>query len=502
MNYPVDVDGGGYVDAVTELASTNRGVIDAINALTDTLYACGGMAGDDTGGDAFAKQYDPAAAQLVSAGCDLGAAFASMANLLNGSLANHDGAEHGAQMYPGMPAEASGDTNPDHGTETLSAPAPPSAAGGIGGEPGWWHWIAGHLGGLLWPDADTGKLRSAGSAWIQASTSISGYQYAVDAASGAIQTETSPEVPDVVAACTEMRGHLTDFAAACQAVGNACNDYAKSVDDHHQEIKDELESFVEWTIGIEAAGAVVGFFTLGIGEGAAQIAEAGEVANAAEKVIVILNDLIEAARGFVTVIKTGLSKIATMVIDLSKFINAKVIAALEKMGVALSRDAPDLAGLTAKERQAILDLPKGSRPDPSTYLSPDYIKAHLGEFDGGATRFMTKSNFDRYGIAQADGTSFVMPTSEVDALIARTGGDPRAMEEALGLPNGFLDGNVVRVDIENPAADGLRMPSGNEAGANPQWLPGGKLPTGVSEAVIDGAKVPAGDLHVTGMSGR
>lgn len=31
----------------------------------------------------------------------------------------------------------------------------------------------------------------------------------------------------------------------------------------------------------------------------------------------------------------------------------------------------------------------------------------------------------------------------------------------------------------------LRMPSGNEAGANEHWIPGGYLPTGIPEAVID-----------------
>ncbi|WP_431802057.1 hypothetical protein [Microbacterium sp. bgisy203] len=33
--------------------------------------------------------------------------------------------------------------------------------------------------------------------------------------------------------------------------------------------------------------------------------------------------------------------------------------------------------------------------------------------------------------------------------------------------------------------DGLRIPTGNEAGANDHWIPGGYLPTGIREAVID-----------------
>ena len=110
---------------------------------------------------------------------------------------------------------------------------------------------------------------------------------------------------------------------------------------------------------------------------------------------------------------------------------------------------------------------------------------------------MTQNNFDKYGIAQRDGTSFVMPTREVDDLMRSTGGDPRAMEEALGLPNGFLDGDVVRVDIPEDNLPGLRMPSGNEAGANDEWLPGGHLPTGISEAVIDGGTIPSDGYSVS-----
>ena len=41
-------------------------------------------------------------------------------------------------------------------------------------------------------------------------------------------------------------------------------------------------------------------------------------------------------------------------------------------------------GLTQSQIEDIVNAPKGSRPDPSTYLSQEYIDAHLGQFDGGA----------------------------------------------------------------------------------------------------------------------
>lgn len=59
---------------------------------------------------------------------------------------------------------------------------------------------------------------------------------------------------------------------------------------------------------------------------------------------------------------------------------------------------------------------------------------------------------------------------------------------------------MVRIDIDAPLAHGGRIPSGNEAGANPQWEPGGHLPTGIPEIVIDSAgMIPGTDYDVIGI---
>ncbi|WP_046362474.1 hypothetical protein [Mycolicibacterium obuense] len=160
-------------------------------------------------------------------------------------------------------------------------------------------------------------------------------------------------------------------------------------------------------------------------------------------------------------------------------------------------------GLTDEKRDEILALEKGARPDPSEYLSREYIEEHLRKFADGATRFMPESNFTRFGISQVDGTSFVMTSHDADALLQATGGDPRAIERSLGLPTGFLDDNeLVRIDVPRPDHYNLRIPSGNEAGANSEWIPGGLLPDGLPEAVIDGRDVPPGDYHVSEIDGR
>jgi len=172
-------------------------------------------------------------------------------------------------------------------------------------------------------------------------------------------------------------------------------------------------------------------------------------------------------------------------------------AAATNASPAATTNASPAAATDAPLDQATTDrikaIPKGSRPDPSTYMSKDQIDAHLAQFDKGAARFMTQGNLAKYGPSQRDGTSFMMPGSEADALLAKAGGDPNALEDALGLPRGTLENNpLVRVDVPSPRSCGLRVPSGNEAGANDLWIPGGKLPGGTSEAVIDLGKAPPG----------
>jgi hypothetical protein len=153
-----------------------------------------------------------------------------------------------------------------------------------------------------------------------------------------------------------------------------------------------------------------------------------------------------------------------------------------------SGDHPAPPSLTDEKRDEILATPKGDRPDPSEYLSPDYIEQHLEKFGAGGTRFMLQENLDAFGIGQRDGTTFLFPTSEIDTLM--TAGTLGDVETALGLPEGYLkDFEVIRVDIANPENYNVRIPSGNEAGANDYWLPGGLLPGGMAEAVIDGSDV-------------
>jgi RHS repeat-associated protein len=159
-------------------------------------------------------------------------------------------------------------------------------------------------------------------------------------------------------------------------------------------------------------------------------------------------------------------------------------------------DRPEGHPLTESEIAQIRAIPKGKRPKPSDYLSESYINSVHEEFDEGATRIILKSNLEEFGPAREDGTAFVMPKQQADDLIESSGGDPGRIAEAIGVdPDRLKSDELRRIDFDDPDSLGLRLPSGNEAGADPdRWMPGGKVPSGRSEAVIDAGDLPEDDL--------
>ena len=145
-------------------------------------------------------------------------------------------------------------------------------------------------------------------------------------------------------------------------------------------------------------------------------------------------------------------------------------------------------------RKGILMIPKGKRPAPETYLKRRYIRRHLKNFKAGASCIVSKELLERHhgdSIGKADNSQFIMMKSEMDSVLMRSHGDLSRIEHELGIPAGAWKHRVlVRIDIPKPKKLRLRMPSGNEIGANALWLPGGLLPTGYKEAVID--RIPKG----------
>ena len=157
---------------------------------------------------------------------------------------------------------------------------------------------------------------------------------------------------------------------------------------------------------------------------------------------------------------------------------------------SLSKSADNFT-LDKRISDAVLDMPKGTRPDPSSYLPKSYIDKHLAQFDDGATYLLTEDDYLNYYvdpeyIARADGTLFCMPSNFVDEVKSTANGDLSKLDELLGYDNGFFENadTMVRIDIIDPKKSNISIPNGNEVGANNNWLPGGYTSGGVPEGIV------------------
>ena len=128
-----------------------------------------------------------------------------------------------------------------------------------------------------------------------------------------------------------------------------------------------------------------------------------------------------------------------------------------------------LARLSKNVEDGLVSTPKGERFDPSVHMSKSEIETHLSLFDDGAVKIQSREEFNtglqNYGgsVGQPKTGTYVLPKNVADKAISVADGEPRILEKLLGLDPGYLERNPILLDINKLA--GLRVPSGNEAGA-------------------------------------
>jgi hypothetical protein len=219
-------------------------------------------------------------------------------------------------------------------------------------------------------------------------------------------------------------------------------------------------------------------------KGADAIGTVAGAIKASDKAVGMIASGIKIADDVVDTAKTA-KKVSDAVQDAE--LAAKSIDKISDAGKSAAKVAEDLKGsgkaeLIQSKIDEILSMERGTRPDPSTYMSKEYIDNHLAKFHNGVTKI--SANVPS-GIVGPPGGTFVMPKSIADSLIKDADGDVAKLEKLLSLEPGTLGSNPVRIDIASP--EGLRMTSGNELGANKQWIPGGYTGGGIPEATIDPA---------------
>lgn len=349
---PLDVDPSAFTAAS---AIIGREVVDqlvgVLAGVGSGLAGTAAMGGSDPGGVRWATAYDEAAAVAVGGVADLANACHVIATLLAQSGFNHAAAD-AASNPRGMPPP---DTTDYASAPPAAVPALPSASGGSVGPPSGWGMIQ-SLVGLVWPDGNPTTLRLAGGAWATASSAMRSASVLVPTAVSAIESVQSPEIEDAVAVCRGVGADIDDVAIGCRDLATACADYADHVEQCHRAIEDELVSLLAWTVAIEAAGAVVGVLTAGIGEAGAQVVEAGRLAATAARVGVFITRLAEAAGAVAEAIAAVVGRVAGVAQKLRPLLGARLTRAtaeaVEKLpeatkAVAIAKGVPQ--GLTEEQ---------------------------------------------------------------------------------------------------------------------------------------------------------
>ncbi len=142
------------------------------------------------------------------------------------------------------------------------------------------------------------------------------------------------------------------------------------------------------------------------------------------------------------------------------------------------------AGLTDEQVEEIREIPNGDKPEPESYLEQTYMDEHLAKFEeSGCYKIVSDKRGEPSGTIGEESV-FVLNGDEVNSMIEEADGDPRKLEESLGMPPGYLGDDPYIIRCDEP--ENLRMADGNEPNAwQDEWCPAGTTRGGMDEAVID-----------------
>ena len=193
-------------------------------------------------------------------------------------------------------------------------------------------------------------------------------------------------------------------------------------------------------------------------------------------------------------------------------INSKEVAKVEEKVPVSDAVMKSLegSGLTSDRIKEIRDWPKPdyskgefvnrdvNKPDPKTYLNPDYYQKHLEPFEKtGCYRIQRTDPMlpdDQYGgVLGHNSGLFVTSGEDMMKVLKEADGDVSKLEKIFGMDEGDWGKNPVIIRVDDPQH--LRIPDGNEMGAwTKYYIPGGFTSGNQAEAVID--SVPRGEYQV------
>ena len=243
---PLAVDPAVLDGAGTALISAGEGLGSVITTLTTSLSGCSGMAGDDPAGAAFGRTYNSSASKLLEA----------MATTRNGLCRLGDGVRVSAHNYSAAEASSnvSGHGLPlpaPHQTGSISAGSAPSAVGEGVAAPAGWGWVSKYIG-MIWPNGDSAKLRSAAAAWTGAGTKFEvGEILGAAGPMGSIGAQQIPEGPAIAAAFSATNRSAAGILQQCATIATQLTSLAGKIDTVHAAILDLLSRICNPLTGLK-----------------------------------------------------------------------------------------------------------------------------------------------------------------------------------------------------------------------------------------------------------
>jgi colicin D len=262
----------------------------AVTRLAGVLEGSAGMAGSDNGAHAWASKYDPLSRDAVGAASAVVSAAGKISDLLHATAVNHaNGDQQSAINDPHPPAV------PPASVPVFPVPSVPSAEGGFGDVPGWWHPIQAYGQGELWPNGHQDQLHAAAQAWRN---TAAGLQAAIFAANGAmpyLANQKSPEIPAATANCNKVRDAMNSAAEGCDVAAKSCDDYASGIDAAHHRIVHEMEVLGGTVAVTEVVAAVLIPFTAGASEAVSKVVDVSRLTAVGARIATIIREFRAAA---------------------------------------------------------------------------------------------------------------------------------------------------------------------------------------------------------------
>lgn len=270
-----------YISAADEFQAITESATTRLSDARSSLGQFARMAGDDPGGEQFAEGYDTMARNALQALSDIAVLSNTIDRVIMQSGWNHAAAEEAAGGDP------AGTFSVRPARTPVTVGAPPSAFGGSSGEPEAWDVVKDFVG-MMWPNADTDKLRSAGSTWDVVERDVRSLATEIRQADNALMGLNSIELVKLRSEVSEFARDVTTAAGDISEVGELCREYADDVKEAHREV---IEMLVQLAIEIAATvaiGAALSVFTFGASAVAAGGGIAARILVIAQRIVGIL----------------------------------------------------------------------------------------------------------------------------------------------------------------------------------------------------------------------